>query len=422
MLNTILNTVKELDIKDYVINEVSSQSVELFFIKKELDMRRMCDTVEYRVNVFHDFELNGKKIRGSSLVTVHPGMSSDEVRSSLKSAYNAASYVKNPAFELYSGKKEDIVTMPSALSGMELSAVAEVFAKALFDADNRDDSFINSAEIFAKRTMVHTLTSAGSDVGYIKTSCTGEFIVQCRAPKDVEQYHEFDYSQLTPDALTEKAAEALSTVCDRAKALKSPAAGEYDIVLSGDNAATLFDLYGARASASMVFAGYSDYAVGKKIQGENITGEAYNISFIPSAPYSDDGIPMQERKFIENGELKSLHGTTRFCRYLGIEPVGMYSAVRLDNGTVPFDEMKKGCLYPVSFSDFQMDEMDGHFKGEIRLAYYYGENGVELLTGGSINGSLLERHGNVVFSTERYNSASYDGPFAIKICGVTVAG
>ena len=76
----------------------------------------------------------------------------------------------------------------------------------------------------------------------------------------------------------------------------------------------------------------------------------------------------------------------------------------------------------MSFSDFQMDAFTGHFGGEIRLAYLYTDEGVKILTGGSINGSLPEKQGNLLFSTERYDTLTYTGPFAVKIEGVEVAG
>ena len=131
---------------------------------------------------------------------------------------------------------------------------------------------------------------------------------------------------------------------------------------------------------------------------------------------------MRERTLLKDGTVQCIHGTTRFCRYLGIEPTGDYFNTKLDNGTVNFDELKKGCLYPASFSDFQMDPMDGHFGGEIRLAYLYTESGVKLLTGGSINGSMFDKQGMLTFSRERYTDADYSGPFAVRIKGVNVSG
>ena len=126
--------------------------------------------------------------------------------------------------------------------------------------------------------------------------------------------------------------------------------------------------------------------------------------------------------FLKDGELKLIYGPNRFCRYLGIEPTGNYQRLGLRNGTVALKDLRKGCLCPVSFSDFQMDAFTGHFGGEIRLAYLYTDEGVKILTGGSINGSLPEKQGNLLFSTERYDTLTYTGPYAVKIEGVEVAG
>lgn len=66
--------------------------------------------------------------------------------------------------------------------------------------------------------------------------------------------------------------------------------------------------------------------------------------------------------------------------------------------------------------------MSGHFGGEIRLAYLIDGVFVQPVTGGSINGSILDAQKNLVFSTERYTSAEYDGPYAVRLPGVRVAG
>ena len=131
---------------------------------------------------------------------------------------------------------------------------------------------------------------------------------------------------------------------------------------------------------------------------------------------------MVERPLIRDGELKVVYGSNRFCRYLGIEPTGNYERFGLDNGTVPLQDLQKGCLCPVSFSDFQMDAFTGHFGGEIRLAYLYTDEDVQILTGGSINGALPDKQGNLLFSKERYDTLTYTGPYAVKIEGVEVAG
>jgi predicted Zn-dependent protease len=312
--------------------------------------------------------------------------------------------------------------MPSTLADRPLEDNAMGMAEALFAADTEADAWINSAEVFAIEKRVTFLNSSGSDVSYRRFLVKGEFVTQCKTPQDVEQFFQFAYADLNTEALTEKARRAIAAVRDRAAAQKSPQAGTYSVVLSGDQVPTLLEYYGERAHAAMVFAHYSDWTVGKQVQGENVQGEKLNLNLLPMAPYSEDGIPMVERPLIRDGELKVIYGPNRFCRYLGIEPTGNYQRLGLKNGTVALQDLQKGCLCPVSFSDFQMDAFTGHFGGEIRLAYLYTDEGVEILTGGSINGSLPEKQGNLLFSTERYDTLTYTGPFAVKIEGVEVAG
>ena len=380
MRDIILKALGELNIPVYQIEISEERSAELFFIKKTLDMRRIKSAVHCAV---------------------------DEVKARIEGAYFAAQFVKNPFYELYEGRKEAPVAMPSTLADRPLEENAMLMAKALFAADTDADAFINSAEFFAIENQVSLLTSAGTDVAYSRYLVKGEFVTQCKAPQDVEQFFQFAYADLNTEALTEKARRAIAAV---------------SVVLSGDQVPTLLEYYGERAHAAMVFAHYSDWTVGKQVQGENVQGEKLNLNLLPMAPYSEDGIPMVERPLIRDGELKVIYGPNRFCRYLGIEPTGNYQRLGLDNGTVALNDLRKGCLCPVSFSDFQMDAFTGHFGGEIRLAYLYTDEGVKILTGGSINGSLPEKQGNLLFSTERYDTLTYTGPFAVKIEGVEVAG
>lgn len=77
------------------------------------------------------------------------------------------------------------------------------------------------------------------------------------------------------------------------------------MVLSGEHVATLLQLYAARANASMIYPHYSDWSIGTKTQGDITTGEALNLTLMPSAPYSEDGIPMTDRLLIERASLSA---------------------------------------------------------------------------------------------------------------------
>lgn len=422
MITKILEALRALNIADYRINTEKEETAELFFIGKKLDMYRTKKIAQSEVTVYRSFESDGVPMRGASTAMISPDMSVAEIQKVLAGAYDAAQYVKNPTFDFIDGVKEEEKPDVSGFAAMTLDEAAEKLSAAIFAAKNDTPAFLNSAELFVSRRKVRIVSSYGADVSFVKTGASGEFVVQCKEPNDVEQYFHFSYEEPDAAALSEMISKAYKTVCDRASATKCPKGGSYDVILSDENLKTLFEFYLTRSAAALVFAGYTDYKPGKQVQGEDVQGEKLNLTVVPSAPYSGEGIPMTERKLIEEGELRFIWGDTRFCRYLGTEPTGGYRRVRLQNGTLPFEEVKKGCLYPVTFSDFQMDAFSGNFGGEIRLAYLFTDEGVQVLTGGSINGSFFEAQKNLTFSKEKYTDADYEGPFAVRLRGVSVSG
>lgn len=148
----------------------------------------------------------------------------------------------------------------------------------------------------------------------------------------------------------------------------------------------------------MVYPGYSTWKVGTDVQPEMKDGERLNMTLRAKVPFSSEAIPMKDRSVIADGKVETLHGGARMSYYLGIEPTGDYSAYSCENGSVSFEEMKKEpYLYAVTFSDFQMDTMSGHFGGEIRLAYLFDGERVRIVTGGSVNGSINACSGGMKF-------------------------
>lgn len=423
MIDSILSALKAQGIVAYVINDNTRESAERFFIRQREDIRRAKRVRELSVTVYRDFDSDGKAMRGSSTVKLQPGMTAEEIARKLANAYESALYVKNLFFELPDPVCETLAP-EGPLAAMTLDDAADAMAEALFAPDRMDDAFINSAEIFATRQDTRTLTSRGTDVAYSVFRVEGEFVVQCIRPSDVEMYHSFEYAAPDTLALSDLSLDALTTVRDRALAEAAPEAGTYDVILTKKQVFSLLSAYVDKAGAGMVYAKYSPYTVGTHAQGDTVSGEALNLSVFPDAPFSADGVRMIERPLLENGVVKGIYGPTRFCRYLNLEPSGAYWNFRVSNGTLSLEEMKsRRCLIPVAFSDFQMDPMSGRFGGEIRLAYLFdGNGGVQLLTGGSISGSLLEKQDRLIFSTERYADSHYDGPAAVLIPGVSVAG
>ena len=423
MTEQILAALRQLDISVYQLEEDRAESLECFYIRKNLDLKRSTDVTEIRVTVYRDFEKDGKRMRGSSTVQIHPGMNAEEIRDALAGAYRVAALVSNPWYELPAGQKEEPVRSRSGLAERSLEENMRLITEALFAPDRYEDVFLNSAEVFVRKNFRHIVNSSGVDVAYEVYDLWGEYVVQCVEPQDVESYHQFSYRDMETEALKKDVEEALEMTRTRALAVSAPVSGTYTLLLSGQNVKTVLNYYLNRANTSMVYQKFSDYAEGAAVQGERIEGDALTIELKAKDPYSPEGIPMQDRLLMEKGVLRTLHGGARSGWYLGVRPTGTYRSIAVPVGETPLEQLKEGpCLHVVSFSDFQMNELTGHFGGEIRLAFLYENGTVTPLTGGSVNGSLMEVQGHMTFSKERYRSADYEGPFAVRIQGVNVAG
>ena len=427
MIERIKSALARCGIGLWRINERVDETTELFFVKKQLDTRRTKDVRKYEVTVFRDVESRDgdKPARGFTAIPVLPSMDDGQLDEELKGAYYAAQFAANPYYDLADPVQAPLVEETGELAQAPLAQSAGKMVRALFAPDVHEDAFVNSAEVFVYRVRRRILSSEGTDVSFVNSGVNGEFVVQCREPEDVEIHNQFEYDALDEAALTAKVAEALTFVRDRARAQRVLKSGKYDLILSGNAVAEVLGYYVQRSSASAVYAKYSTWQQGEDVQSPEEGGERLNLTLRAFHPYSPEGIPtMDGLPLLENGKLLTWHGSNRFCRYLGIKPTGNYQKIACANGTVPFAELKKGpCLWAVTFSDFQMDAMSGHFGGEIRLAYLIEEDGtVTPVTGGSVNGSILEAQKNLTFSTERYLTIGYDGPYGVRLPGVSIAG
>ena len=422
-MERIKKLLQEAGISEYIVNQVTERTAELFFVKKQLDTRRIKDVEKFVVTVFRTDEQDGKKLRAATDVTVLAAMTDAELLDAFKGAYFAAQFAMNPYYELPDPVQAPTVEAHGRLTEQAPEQSAGEMAAALFKADCEPGAFLNSAEVFVIQKHAHVISSRGADVSWVEAEVKGEYVVQAKEPEDVEMYRDFAYTELNTDALSAQAKEALSFVRDRARAQKILKSGNYDVILTDENVMMTLWFYGERTAANMIYPGYSTWKIGDDVQGET-TGERITLTMRALAPYSREGIPMRDRALLENGVMRSTHGSNRFCRYLGAEPTGDYRKYSCDNpGTMSFAEMqKRPCLWAVTFSGFEMDSFSGHFGGEIRLAYLIEDGKMTPVTGGSINGSILEAQKDLVFSTDRYAEIGYDGPYAILLKNVPVAG
>lgn len=422
MLQLIQSVLEKEKVAVWQIKKTGTRRAELYFIKKKLDIPRYAELQEYQVTVYRDFEENGTKYRGSSLCYVEEGQTEEQIGRKIRDAFFAAQFVRNPYYGLPDPIREEKKVSRSDLAGKDLTEIAKAFADAAFSVQDDDTAFINSLEIFVYRETVTLLSSGGLSVAYDRDRVDGEFVTQCTRPTDVEQFRQFAYDSFDTQALKDRIAEAIRDVRLRAGAADMPKSGRYNILLTGENMKTFFEYYLVRGNAGVIFPGYSEWHRGDTVQTAE-TGEKLRITLAATQPYSEDGIPMKDLPFIEDGVLKNIWGATRFMRYLNETPTGYYEKLRVENGTVPFAQMKtEGTLETVSFSDFQMDYFTGNFGGEMRLALLRKDGKDIPLYGGSINGKITDCADRLIFSTERYEDSGYSGPYAVLIPDIAAAG
>ncbi len=425
MTDRILNVLKEQQISEYLLCDSIKETVELFFIKKDLDMRRAENVHSCTVTVYRDFEKDGVRCKGESSFVAEPSTTEEELKQKCAKAYIAAGFVGNPYYELPTGTKEDCIIVKSDMTDLSLEQAAGTMVKALFAADHDPQAFLNSAELFAEKTTCRILNAKGVDVSYIKYNVNGEFVAQCREPQDVETYQHFSYDDLKTKELTALVSETLQMTKDRAIATEAPATGLYDVILPDEYAATIFEFYKDRSDAAYIYQHYSDYKAGDFVQGDpvGVTGALLSLDYIPTVPFSSEGLPMKQLPCITDGIFQTVQATVRFAYYLKVPATGRYGKLACQPGDIGLEEMKKRPgLYIVNFSDFQMNSMNGYYGGEIRLAYLNNGEKITPVTGGSISGSIFEAQKDFVFSREIQDTSKFAGPKAVLLKNVNVAG
>lgn len=471
MIDRIIEVLSQNDIQNFLINENIIETQELFYIKHSLNLTRNKNVSKYEITIYRDFVYNDTNMRGSASCLLNSSMSDTELNESILSAYEAALSVKNPYYKLPHGdamfvetdnisSTKNHVTDSSADTAGSLGLSANKFANetdnlsatdivnALFVNDNISETtnaFINSTEIFIATSTCRIINSNGVNASYTTTTYSGEFVVQCTSPADVELYNDFKYSSKDDnilDSLSAKVANALIMVKDRSIAKAFSEDMKYDtVILEGQCVGELFDYYLKRLDAYMIYPKYSSFDIGKSVVSECklsnasatdksinldqvrcIDSDSYrtlpdklNITLTPKLPYSREGIALKKLELIKDNIAQYITGNARFAFYLGINPTGECNSYKLECGNTSIEDLKTGrYLRVVNFSDFQMDSLSGQIGGEYRLAYYYDGTKEIPVTNGSISANINDIVKSVKLSSESQSSYNFDGPLAIS--------
>ncbi|NMM63785.1 TldD/PmbA family protein [Clostridium sp. P21] len=431
MINRIKNILKASNINEYKITETKVNSEELFFIKKNLDMNRSKDVHNFNVIVYKDFEENNEKYKGSSMVSIHPTMSDKEIKKAIEDAAFAANFAKSQYYEIPQKFTKEVEKIKeSKFKDKSFSYWMEKLAQKLYEADNKEKGNINSAEFFLEKVYKRVVNSKGLDVNFENYKGNIEFVTNWREEEEIELYKSMDFSDFDEKQIVNSVNEMLFASEQRALAKDMPKSGKHKVIFTGAAVKELLSYYVYQASVEAVYNNMSKAKLDENIQGNDAKGDLLNITLDPtlenssfSAPFDEDGLPLSKVKIFDKGVLKKYHGDFRNSFYLGVEPTGTIHNFIVDGGSKAYEDMKKEPHIELAeFSDFQIDELTGDFGGEIRLGWYFDGIKTIPITGGSVSGNIKEFHNSMYFSKEIEKDNEFQGPKALEMFDVFIAG
>lgn len=440
MLNRIIDILKSnKDISDWKLVQNVAEANELFLIKKAIDMPRTKRVVNIEVTVYRDFEENGSKYRGSSIVKIPPTMTDEEIASTIKEGVFAATFVKNEYYPLPSRSDKELTAAESSFDTAPLNEWMPKIKDALYKYDNFKNGSINSTEIFLDKNHTTIINSKGINISFTGYSGHIEFITNWKEEgEEIELYKELMFSDFDEETLSRTAQEMLEMSKEKANTKPTPNLGSFPVIITGSPAAELLKHYYIQSNAKHVYNHISTAKPSESIQGSDIKGDKINMVLDPavknspvSTPVDNDGVTLARQNIIEDGVLQKYWGTTQYSHYLNVEPTGRINNMIFEGGSKSISEMRaEPYLEIAAFSDFQLSPMTGEFAGEIRLGWYFDGTTRTTVSGGSISGSINALQNNMYLSKELqqcvakevFETLNYSGPKAVMLYNVLVAG
>jgi predicted Zn-dependent protease len=432
MLNKIISILKNSKgISAWKLNERQVESVELFFVKKSLDMDRAKSVHHITLTVYVDFDENGVKYRGSSSSEIHLSFTDEEIKKTIERLTFSASLVKNKFYPLAAPTAEVLSPLTSNLSNKPLKEWIPEITSSVYEADVYDNGGINSAELFLNKIDIHIINSEGVDVAFTKYNGDLEFITTWKeTSEEIELYRNLSFSNFSKDRFKEEVSEMINQCRNKAIAKSTPNVSNIPVLLTGLPVTEFFSYYYNQSNASSVYNKITTLKVGDNVQGNNIIGDKLSITLDPtlnnstaSSPYDEDGFSLSTSELFKDGVLQRNWGSVRFSHYLNTKPTGNISNVVVSGGNKAISELKQNpYLELLVFSDFQIDTLTGDFGGEIRLGYYYDGNTIIPITGGSLSGNIKKIHHNMLLSKELQQDNNFVGPKTVLLTDVSIAG
>ncbi|NLD25980.1 MAG: hypothetical protein GX661_01320 [Acholeplasmataceae bacterium] len=420
MIKKIINCLKETPgVSDWLVNETSTISSQVFYVRQKLETTRNANTREYIVTVYHQHQDEGQEYFGSSKFVISHKLSKKALQEKIVEAVYAASFVRNKKHELVRGEgRRSWKAKKSLYEPFELmDKIAGIFFK-----QSDDTKKFNSLEIFCDTTTEHIVNSQG--VNYKKTlsKVKVEAIPSYDGDKQkVELYKFLTYSDIDFEKIENDAVTALQEVVLRYQAQAPIDLKKADIILRDRDVAEFFGTLIEDYAYSSVYRQNTDKKIGDPIQKEP-RRDLLSIDLIPDGDCFDrDGVLLKPVRVVDAGKLASYFGDNQYGSYLGVRPTGLMQTLKVKAGKTSIETLsKKPCLEIISLSGIQIEMYNGYIGGEVRLAIYCdGEKRIPL-SGFSFSGNIDNCLDQLVLSREKVIIDRYQGPKYVMLHGMDI--
>ncbi len=423
MLTDILDILKSSEADAWDVTDEKINRWEFYFIKHDLDQNRIVDTEHINVTVYKK-SADGKCL-GSATDEIAPSASQEEIRQEISDLLSRAALVKNPLYSL----RKPVDVKPEEYSA-DVKEISRDFIETLTDIPETKTEDINCYEIFTAEIEKRHITSEGIDETQKYPESFLEVVTNARNDeREIELYRSYDSGTCNRDFLKKDIEKTLTYGKDRLHTEPTPALGKVSLMLSTADAMQVWDYFAMRTDASMVYQKTSDWKLGESV-AEGITGDKVTLSSKKTLPnssknrtFDDEGALIRDEVLIDGDVVKTYWGNQKFSSYLGLSDTFILSNYEVAPGTKSETELRDGkYLEVVEFSDFQVDPITGHIFGEIRLGYLHDGDKVQIVSGGSVSGTMSDSMKSMHFSKEQtqYNYARV--PSVVVLDDVTVTG
>ncbi len=423
MFAAIKEKLRALGCETYELRERTTTAWEFYFIRHKLDQNRASRVKTYDVKVFIPLE-NGTML-GSASGSINPTASDSEMESALKNLVYQASLVKNPSYTL-----TDRPLPAIEQAQIDIGAIAETFIRAMQNVRETETERINSYEIFVREVHERFENSNGVTYEITYPSSMIEVVVNASHDKhEIELYRNYCSGVCDGEKLTRDVETAMRFGKDRLVAGETPALEKSDVVFSAEDAVQIYDYFVDRTSAGMQFRKLSDWTVGKEI-ADYTTGDRISLfaaasleNSSESYPVDSEGAWIRERYLIRDGKAEDTWGSRQMSEYLGSKDSSLVNNFIVSGGSAASEELREGnYLELVEFSDFQVDPVGGDIMGEIRLGYWHHDGKVDIISGGSVSGTMQDAIPSMRFTreTEQYDTRVI--PKETRLYNLTITG